>query len=194
MAAQIVRIEPPGKQATRTLPDRQEVPVGVDDLICAGDMLEFGAGGADRIEIFEHGRRRVLVPPQSFRADTGVLRYAAEALGYLAHAVQGLSSVKSPPDIPGPTAARGSSDVPMGPALQIRSMRLLQDLPRQSLTADVRPVLSWRDGVQPYECQAVSELGDVVWRGERLPSVSWCEMSSDLRETVQLAARDGKGR
>lgn len=194
IAAQIVRIDPPGKHATKTLPNGQEVPVVVDGLICAGEALEFRAGGATRIEIYVNGSKKVLVPPQSFRADPGTLRFATQALNFLAGAVQGLSSIKPPPDVPLPTAARGGPGIAPPVPLQIRAMRLLEDLPRQSLTPDIHPVLSWRDGVEPYECQAMSELGDAVWHANHTVSASWCEMHPPLDRAVQLLVQDAKGR
>ncbi len=194
VAAQIVRVEPPGKRAVKTLPDRQEVSVGVDDLICAGETLEFRGGGATRIEIYVSGGRRELVPSQSFRAEPGVLRFSSQALAFLANAAQGLSSIKSPPEIPRPTAVRGAAGAASAVALQIRAMRLLEDLPRQRLTPDAHPVLSWRDGVAPYECQAISEQGDTTWRADSAVSTSWCVMPAQVGPAVRLLVRDGKSR
>ena len=194
VAAQIVRIEPPDKQATKTLPDRREVPVGIDDLVCAGETLEFRSGGATRIDIYVNGARKVLVPPQSFRADPGTLRFSSQALTFLADALQGLSSIKSPPDIPRPTAVRGAPGLTPAVPLQIRAMRLLQDLPRQNLTLDTHPVLSWRDGVEPYECQAMSERGDAVLHADHAVSASWCVMPSQADQAVQLIVHDATAR
>lgn len=51
-------------------------------------------------------------------------------------------------------------------ALQIRAMRLLQGLPRQCIVTDTPLLLSWRDGVAPCQCEAVSSNGELVWRGD----------------------------
>lgn len=57
IAAQIVRIDPPGATATRFLANGQEAAVGLNDLICRGEMLVFKGGLATRIELREGDRK-----------------------------------------------------------------------------------------------------------------------------------------
>ena len=195
VAAQIVRIEPSGAQASKHLANGREEPVGVNGLICAGDSLEVRPGGpVSKVELYAQGQKKVLVAPDRFEGRQGVISYVAQAASFVAGITRGAESLNPPPDIPGPTAARGgdASTPPM--VLQIRAMRLVQDLPRQSLTADARPVLSWRDGIGPYECQAMSDFGDVIWQVRRSRDASWCEMALDLSHATQLTVRDARGR
>ena len=195
VAAQIVRIEPAGAQASKHLAAGQEEPIGVDGLICAGDTLELKPGGpVSMVELYAQGQKKVLVAPDRFEARQGVISYATQALGFVSGITRGAESIKPPPDIPGPTAARGGDAGAPPMVLQIRAMRLLQDLPRQSLTVDTRPVLSWREGVEPYVCQAMSDFGDIVWQEPRPRNASWCEMTVQLSRATQLTVRDARGR
>ena len=196
VAAQIVRIEPAGGLASKRLASGQEELIGVDGLVCAGDTLELKRGGpVSKVELYAQGQKKVLVSPDRFESKQGAISYAAQALTFVAGIARGAESIiKPPPDIPGPTAARGGNANTPAMVLQIRAMRLLRDLPRQSLTADVQPVLSWREGVEPYVCQAMSDLGDVVWQEPRPRVTSWCEMAPDLDQAAQLVVRDARGR
>lgn len=196
VAAQIVRIEPAGALASKRLASGQEELVDVGEFVCAGDMLELKPGGrVSKVELHAQGQKKVLISPDRFESKQGAISYATQALAFVMTGIaRGAESIKPPPDIPGPTAARGGNASAPAMVLQIRAMRLLRDLPRQSLTADVQPVLSWREGIEPYVCQAMSDLGDVVWQEPRPRATSWCEMASDLDQAAQLAVRDARGR
>ena len=195
VAAQIVRIEPAGALASKRLASGQEELIGADGLVCAGDTLELKPGGpVSKVELYTQGQKKVLVSPDRFESKQGAISYAAQALKFVTDIVLGAESIKPPPDIPGPTAARGGNANTPSMVLQIRAMRFLHDLPRQSLTADVQPVLSWRDGVEPYVCQAMSDLGDVVWQEPRPGVTSWCEMALGQAQAAQLVVRDARGR
>jgi hypothetical protein len=196
VAAQIVRVEPAGALASKRLASGQEELVGVDGLVCKGDILELKPGGpVSRVELYAQGQKKVLVSPDRFESKQGAISSVTQALTFVTGILQGAESIiKPPPDIPGPTAARGGNANTPTLVLQIRAMRLLRDLPRQSLTVDVRPVLSWRDGVEPYVCQAMSDLGDVVWQEPAPQLTSWCEMAPELHQAAQLVVRDARGR
>lgn len=197
IAAQIVRIDPPGATATRLLANRQEAVVGLNDLICRGETLEFKGGTATRIELREGDRKVVRLASDPYTAENNFGQAAARAVDFIAGALRGIESLKPPPEMPEPTAiraARLSATTANTAALQIRAMRLLQGLPRQRIVTDTPLLLSWRDGVAPYHCEAVSSNGDLVWRGDNPSAASWCQIPAGLSHTTQIMVRDAGGR
>lgn len=194
VAAQIVRIEPPNATLEKILVSGQKVGIGVDGLICTGEELLVPNGGpVNKVELYVNGHKEVRVPPNGFETPGGTVVFAARALAYLSDVVQGVQMLKAPPDIPRPTSVRGANPTSPVPAIQIHAMRLLRDLPRQRITPNVRPVISWRDGAGPYTCQAISEEGNILWTSTGQDDASWCRLAPDLVQAVQLLVRDSAG-
>jgi hypothetical protein len=195
IAAQVVRIVPVDGALFKRTVDGDDVRIGLDGLICSGDSLQLLAGGpVIKVDLYVRGQRQTLTPPDRFVSSRGGLASASQALTFLADAIGGTASIKAPPEIPGPTATRGASAGPPSPALQIRTMRLLEELPRQNVTPDVMPLLSWREGAAPYACEAVSSEGDVVWKSPQPVTASWCELAPALGRSAQWLVRDARGR
>lgn len=192
VAAQIVRIEPrDGQVSVKSAEGRRSI--GIDGLVCSGESLELLLGGAvTKVDLLVQGKKQTLVPPQGFNSADGALAFASQALAYLSDVVQGSRSLKSAPDIPIPTAARGSAPDPTPPG-QIRAMRLLQDLPRQKILATTKPVISWRDGAGPYTCQNTSDDGTVLSDTQIDKIASWCPLKVDAAKSDQLVVVDARG-
>lgn len=195
IAAQIRHMEPADASLTRVLRTGERNTVGLNDVVCRGEMLLFTGGAAQRVVLREADRRKVLVPPQSYVAPSGMVDAATRAFSYMAGIFRTLEALPPAADIPGPTAIRGGQTTaePLVP-LQINSLGALHNLPRQLIAPDLRVVLSWREGVGPYRCEAVSRLGEVNWKGDAMGEGSWCELDAGRPEASQLAVRDGRGR
>jgi hypothetical protein len=192
VAAQIVKIEPRDASVELRRDGVKTRTIGQDGVICAGETLRVPENGAVRkIELYVPGGKRVLTPSDTFESHQGPLRFAAQALDWLADAFPQLGSIRPPSDIPRSTAGRGPASTSAS-FMQIHAMRLLDDLPTQSVAAGVQPVLSWRDGASPYTCQAVSTLGDPIWSGPRVDVESWCAIAPNLEKATQVLVRDSK--
>jgi hypothetical protein len=192
VAAQIVRIEPPDAKLEVKAKGVSKT-IGLDGLVCAGETLELPQGGpVSRVELLVQGKKQTLVPPQRFVSPNDTLGFASQALSYLSDLTQGVRSLRSPPDIPTPTAARGFTRDPV-PAGQVRAMRLLEELPRQKILASTPLVLSWRDGVGPYVCQSVSEDGTVLSDTHVDKTSSWCTLPLESAKSDQVLVTDSQG-
>lgn len=195
IAAQIVRVDPAGASLTRLLRTGERKPVGLHDVICRGETLLFAGGEAQRAVLREADQRKVLVPAQSYVAPSGVVDAAERAFSYMAGILRTVEALPPAADIPGPNAVRGSlSPGQPSVALPIRSLTLLEDLPRQRLVRDLPVTLSWRGGSAPYQCEAVSRLGVVIRKGEAMADGSWCALDAGQAEATQVAVRDAQGR
>lgn len=193
--AQVVRIDPPHAVPRKQLRSGGEQPIRVDDPICAGESIVLDQAGPIRsIELYREGRKEVVKPGQPFINRGGVLAYLRDALAFITDVVEGSEGLKSPPDIPGPTAPRGNGINPTVPALPIGAMRFLRDLPRQYLTDNMPPVISWREGVGPYTCEAMTNASVLIWQTRHPETISWCAFDSDLKDAVQLLVRDSRDR
>lgn len=193
VVAQIVRVEPAGSMLSKRLTDGKVEQVTANDVICAGERLEVTRSGGLRIvEIYTRGQKKEIVPIDSFEAPSGPLAYSADALSYLSGFIGGVNGIKPPPQIPLPTAVRGSAGASSLPT-DLFALRSLKGLPRQKLVTGVAPLLSWRGGKGPYTCVALSDVGEVVWKAAIDGSHSWCLTSGGLTQAVQLQVRDAQG-
>jgi hypothetical protein len=196
VAARVLRIEPAGAELTKRTSLGVDVAVTVGSYICFGEVLQLmqGARAAKSVVLDERGRPFELPALGRFERKSGSFAFAEAAVVYLGRALGGLSNLKQPPDIPPPTAARGGAAVAADTAFSVRPNRLLAGLPHQAITRDLPLILSWRDGREPYTCEAASGVGDRLWGGKVVESSSWCEVPGSVANVARWHARDEGGR
>lgn len=194
IAAQVASVEPRGAQLHKRTDWAADVPASVGDFICRGESVHLAVGGpVTRAELFVNGEMRVLTAGSRFDAPTGLLAVGSGALSFLSRALEGLSTLRSPPDVPKPTAPRGGGG---GDALDlpVKRNRLLDRLPRQSFVGGLPLIVSWRDGTGPYRCEATSGAGELLSTKDAEAQQSWCELSAPSGDLTQAHARDARGK
>lgn len=194
VVAQVVSIEPPSSRAVKVSALGKELPVAVGDTICVDESLLVKLGGpVFRVGIYAGGERKMLEQGQKYSGSNSLQRYDRRALELLAELVASDGSLQPPPDIPLPSVPRSASSDQKAPLEQISAMRALRGLPRQLVTREIQPLASWRGGVGPYTCQAITEQGDVIWEQSRAANISWCVFTKELEGAAQLAVRESRG-
>jgi len=195
VVAQVVRIDPAHARVSKTLATGSEQAVGVNGVLCAGESVHLApAGTVTRVELYSGGRRQSLEAGQTFSTAKGEVRLDPRVTRYLAEIAAANGGLKPPPEIPSPSTPRSAGSSQPSARFQIQAMHLLQKLPRQLITPDVRPVVSWREGFGPYVCQAVSEAQDVLWEEPRAETASWCAFLGGQGAAHQLLVRESRGR
>lgn len=197
-AGQVLEVVPAPGQAQGLAevvdPDGRRTLVGAGALFCHGDVVRVSAS-ASQVVVHVEGERRTLEAGQT-------LRTAARSLpaGLQAQALARLSGLRTQdgrlrpvPVVPEPRQIRAAGGAASAPVWPLGTLRALQSLPRQKLTADVPVVLAWRGGAGPYACEAANDWGDTVRALSQPGTVSWCVLPGLPDATRQLRLREQRG-
>jgi ubiquinone/menaquinone biosynthesis C-methylase UbiE len=188
--AQIVRIVPPDEKPLRVKATGSQQPVGVDEVLCAGDRLVLPPNVL-KVELYEGGQS-IVVGKEGYRAKEGLGTGLSKASEYLKVAFGGLAALGSPGTRPTATASRGLGGDHGAAGVPIAAILPLQDLPRQQVVRDLMPIVAWRNGVAPFICEIVDEDGATIWASAKTPGHR-CELQPITRRGARIAVRDSQG-
>jgi hypothetical protein len=185
--AQIVRIDPAGQKVFRRRGSEPDAPVGVDDTLCAGDVLRL-PNEVKSIDYYEGGRTVHLTERTYTAGGTG--SFGGKAGEYVKLLMGSVAVLSPPPPRPAATSSRGTVAVQAGPAQAILP---LKDLPRQHIAIGLSTYVSWRDGHAPYACEVTDESADPLWKGTATEQ-GWCTIPVENRAAARLSVRDADRR
>lgn len=189
--AQITRIHPAGGTVISRTASGTERRVGVDAVLCAGDVLVVPAG-VRSAEVYDGSKSSQVTEGGTLRLASDRQTVVGRAAEFVRLLMDSATSVSAPPPRPAATSSRGSGSKPAEPS-PIQPILPLRDLPRQRLTAGLSVPLGWRDGAEPYECHVMDELA------ESLAATSegrkgWCAARVDRPQIARLVVRDAHRR
>jgi hypothetical protein len=181
--AEILRILPANTKLERRSGSHSD-KVGVDAVLCAGDVLI--VPDKTTVEIYEAGRTSTHSSNYTVKASSGAL--ASKAAQYLKVALS-LVNPQPPAARPTSTSIRGFSPSAAAGAAGLFATNSLRDLPKQSLVANLSPITSWRDGAPTFRCDVVDDDLNVLWSSEEL-NRTWCEYGKLPGQAARLRVHD----
>lgn len=191
-AGQVLEVMPADAQAEVVDAEGRRTLVGVGALYCHGDVVRPSAS-ASQVVIHAEGQRRTLAPGEAYRAAARPLPADVQTLVQLSGLRNQDGRLRPVPVVPEPRQIRAAGAASSTTVWPLSTLRALQALPRQLLTADVPVVLAWRGGAGPYACEAANDWGDTVRALPQASSVSWCVLSALPDATRQLRLREQRG-
>lgn len=184
--ATIVALDGPD-QSLRATSARGARPVGLHDVLCAGEILEVDA--RHRVEVLESGSVRTVTPPgHRVGAAPATAAAASKYVGLLFEMVRGLR-----PPLPraAATGARGGRTEAQGYEA-VRLLAGLRNVPRQRVTLGQPVLLAWRGGVAPYRCTVSDDTATELWQSETVAG-AWCEGAKFTGAASRLSVVDAQG-
>lgn len=192
-AGQVLEVMPADAQAEVVDAEGRRTLVGVGALFCHGDLVRPSAS-ASLVVIHAEAQRRTLEAGQSYRAAARPVPAEAQTLARLSGLHTPDGRLRPVPVVPEPRQIRAAGAASSAPVWPLGTLRALQALPRQKLTADLPVVLAWRGGAGPYACEAANDWGDTVRAQPQSSTVSWCVLPAALPDsTRQLRLREQRG-
>lgn len=188
--ALVAKIEPAGQTFAKQLANGSQETVGLSGVVCVGESVVLPSNGlVRRVELYVGWGIEVVTPKRAFRNEGGVIAAMGQAASFLSQTL-GIARDLRAPRRPTATHSRGPEQkgAPVG---QVRALAGLKDLPIQRLTSDTAPVIAWRDGKGPYECEARDNRGERTWSAKAGPTdAAWCAFGAELRGAIQLLVID----
>jgi hypothetical protein len=181
--AQVILIEPVGstleKRSTKGIVSYLEA----NDVICSGDLVALPPHGSPtRVVLYQSGRSIILLPGQSFANTVTLRRYSANAARFVRELMSGIGALKPAPGRPVETVTRGGGS-------KLRVTNPLDTGALQRLTLDMPIVSTWRDGLPPFTCSALTSAGRVIAQ-TAVQQDAWCSLTGRLRNANTFVIRD----